>query len=178
MAGGKATAKRKRVNLALQGGGAHGAFTWGVLDRILEDDRLKIDAISGTSAGAMNAVVVADGITSGGRDGARQALHDFWRAVAESARTSPIQRSPIDVFMGNWNLDYSPGVIWFDLISRVVSPYDFNPLNLNPLKDLVEAQVDFDHVHTCGDLRLFVSATNVHTGRVHQPGDGIIISGD
>ena len=156
----------KTVNLALQGGGAHGAFTWGVLDRILEDGRLKIDAISGTSAGAMNAVVIADGITGGGRDGARQALHDFWRAVAKSARTSPIQRSPIDVFMGNWSLDYSPGVIWFDLISRLVSPYDFNPLNLNPLKDLVDAQVDFDHVHHCGDLRLFVSATNVHTGRV------------
>ena len=156
----------KTINLALQGGGAHGAFTWGVLDRILEDGRLKIDAISGTSAGAMNAVVVADGITRGGRDGARQALHDFWHAVSKSARTSPIQRSPIDVFMGNWSLDYSPGVLWLDLVSRVVSPYDFNPLNLNPLRTLVENQVDFDHVHSCSDLRLFVSATNVHTGRV------------
>ena len=162
----KAGAAPKSINLALQGGGAHGAFTWGVLDRILEDGRLKIDAISGTSAGAMNAVVVADGITRDGRDGARQALHDFWHAVSKSARTSPIQRSPIDVFMGNWSLDYSPGVLWLDLVSRVVSPYDFNPLNLNPLRTLVEKQVDFDHVHSCSDLRLFVSATNVHTGRV------------
>ncbi|MGI9414186.1 MAG: patatin-like phospholipase family protein, partial [Hyphomicrobiales bacterium] len=156
----------KTVNLALQGGGAHGAFTWGVLDRILEDGRLKVDAISGTSAGAMNAVVIADGFTRGGADGARLALHEFWLAVSKAARASPIQRSPIDVFMGNWSLDFSPGVIWLDLMSRLVSPYEFNPLNLNPLKDLIESQVDFDHVHHCGDVRLFVSATNVHTGRV------------
>jgi len=159
-------AKPKNINLALQGGGAHGAFTWGVIDRLLEDGRLKIDAISGTSAGAMNAVVIADGFTRDGADGARQALHDFWHAVAIGARSSPIQSSPIDAFMGNWNLDFSPSFLMFDLISRLVSPYDLNPLNINPLRTLVEEQVDFDHVHHCGDVHLFVSATNVHTGRV------------
>lgn len=159
-------AKPRKVSLALQGGGAHGAFTWGVVDRLLEDGRLKLDAISGTSAGAMNAVVIADGFTRGGADGARQALHDFWQAVAHGARGSPLQRSPIDAFMGNWSLDFSPSFILFDLISRLASPYDLNPLNINPLRTLVEEQVDFEHVHRCGDVQLFVSATNVHTGRV------------
>ncbi len=101
---------RKPVNLALQGGGAHGAFTWGVLDRLLEDERLEIEAISGTSAGAMNAVVMADGIMRDGADGAREGLARFWKAVSEAGRSSPIQRSPIDVFMGNWSLDNSPTI--------------------------------------------------------------------
>ena len=156
----------KQVNLALQGGGAHGAFTWGVIDRLLEDGRLQVDAISGTSAGAMNAVVIADGFMKGGADGARQALHDFWHAVAKSAKASPIQRSLIDIFMGSWNMDFSPGFVAFDLVSRLASPYDLNPLNINPLKTLIDDMVDFDHVHCCTDLTLFISATNVHTGRV------------
>ncbi len=158
--------KTRPVNLALQGGGAHGAFAWGVIDRLLEDGRLTVDAISGTSAGAMNAVVIADGYMQGKGDGAREALHDFWHAVSEAARTSPIQRTPLDMIMGNWSLDYSPGVLMFDLISRMVSPYDFNPLNINPLKTLLEGQIDFERVRCCTDIRLFVSATNVHTGRV------------
>jgi NTE family protein len=156
----------KTINLALQGGGAHGAFTWGVLDRLLADDRIAFEGISGTSAGAMNAIVLAAGMARDGRDGARQALQDFWREVSEEARLSPIRRSPIDVFMGNWNLDTSPALVWFDLMSRLVSPYDFNPLNLNPLKLLVERSVDFDDVHDGHGLKLFVAATNVRTGRV------------
>ena len=95
--------RKKAVNLALQGGGAHGAFTWGVLDRLLEDDRVSIEAISGTSAGAMNAVVVADGLMQAGEGGAREALYSFWQAISESARNSPIRRTPIDAFMGSWN---------------------------------------------------------------------------
>ena len=105
----------KHINLALQGGGAHGAFTWGVLDRLLEDDRLRIEAISGTSAGAMNAVVVADGIMEGDHEGARACLRRFWKAVSDAGKKSPIQRSPIDVFMGNWSLDASPSYLFFDL---------------------------------------------------------------
>jgi len=156
----------KMVNIALQGGGAHGAFTWGVLDRLLEDGRIGLEAISGTSAGAMNAVVVADGITKGGPDGARQALEDFWQAVSREGAKSPIQRSPVNMFTGDWNLDTSPGYLFFDNLTRLVSPYELNPLNYNPIRDLLEAQIDFDRVTTCDKMKLFVSATNVHTGRV------------
>ncbi len=156
----------KIINLALQGGGSHGAFTWGVLDRLLEDPRIYIEAISGTSAGAMNAVVLADGITQGGRDGARQALQDFWTAVAQSAVTSPIQRSAWDVLHGQWSLDSSPSYLFFDLLSRVASPYELNPLNLNPLHNLVSQQVDFERVQHCNKIKLFISATQVRTGRV------------
>ena len=157
---------RKPVNLALQGGGAHGAFTWGVLDRLLEDDRLSIEAISGTSAGAMNAVVAADGLMRDGPEGARDGLSRFWQAVSEAGRSSPIQRSPIDVFMGNWSLDNSPTYLFFDLFSRIASPYETNPLNINPLRDLLESSVDFEVVRSCDRMKVFVSATNVETGRV------------
>ena len=156
----------KSINLALQGGGAHGAFTWGVLDRLLEDGRLHIEAISGTSAGAMNAVVVADGIMRGGYDGARDSLRRFWQTVSEAGRGSPIQRSPINVFMGDWSLDNSPGYLFLDLFTRLASPYDLNPLNINPLRDLLDGEVDFDLVRSCDKMQLFISATNVETGRV------------
>lgn len=162
----KKKAAPKLINLALQGGGAHGAFSWGVLDKLLEDGRVQIEAISGTSAGAMNAVVVADGLMKGGEDRARAALHAFWKAVSDAAMGSPIKRSPIDVFMGNWSLDASPSYLFFDLLNRVASPYELNPLNLNPLRDLVEQQVDFETVRTCDKMKIFVSATNVETGRV------------
>ena len=156
----------KSINLALQGGGAHGAFTWGVLDRLLEDGRICIEAISGTSAGAMNAVIVANGLMRAGEDGARESLERFWKAVSDAARLSPIQRGPIDVFMGNWSLDNSPSFILSDLLNRVTSPYDVNPFNLNPLKDILEREVDFDLVRSCDKIKVFVSATNVETGRV------------
>ncbi|MFT5485280.1 MAG: NTE family protein [Paracoccaceae bacterium] len=167
----RAPARRQKsstslVNLALQGGGAHGAFTWGVLDALLEDGRIVFDGISGTSAGAMNAVVLADGLVRDGRDGARQSLEKFWRAVSRAAHTSPIRRSPMSVFFGDWNLDTSPAFMAFDMMSRLVSPYEFNPLNVNPLRDLLDETVDFDRVRHCGDVSLFISATNVHTGKV------------
>lgn len=156
----------KSVNLALQGGGAHGAFTWGVLDRFLEDGRIYIEAISGTSAGAMNAVVLADGLMKGREEGARSALETFWKAVSEAGRFSPIQRSPINMWLGNWSLDNSPTYAFFDTFSRLVSPYDYNPLDINPLRTVVEASVDFDRVRSCDRIDLHVSATNVETGRV------------
>lgn len=111
------------IDLALQGGGAHGAFAWGVLSRILEEDWLEIEAISGTSAGAMNAAVLASGFAKGGRDGAREALDRFWRKVSEAARFSPFQRTPLDVLLGRWTLDTSPLFVAMDMMSRVVSPY-------------------------------------------------------
>jgi len=157
---------RKPINLALQGGGAHGAFTWGVLDRLLEDERLEIEAISGTSAGAMNAVAVAEGMVTGGPEEARACLERFWRGVSEAGRHSLLRRTPLDVFMGNWNLDTSPIYLLLDLLGRVASPYEFNPLNLNPLRDLVEELVDFERVRACRHMQVYVSATNVETGRV------------
>ncbi len=159
-------ADAKPVNLALQGGGAHGAFTWGVLDRFLEDGRLSLDAISGTSAGAMCGVVLADGYMRGGYDIARERLRMFWRAVAENAPLNPLQRSPIDVFLGNWSVSRSPATLFFEMFRQVASPYMFNPLNLNPLADVLDSVVDFELVRSCDDIKLFISATNVETGRV------------
>jgi NTE family protein len=156
----------KPVNLALQGGGAHGAFTWGVLDRLLEDGRLQIAGISGTSAGAFNAVAVAAGMTEDGPDGARARLEGFWRSVSRAARFSPVQRSPWDVWFGQWSLDHNPAYLAFDAISRMASPYQLNPMNMNPLRDILEAAVDFESVRACDAFRLFISATNVETGRV------------
>ena len=127
--------EKKKINIALQGGGSHGAFSWGVLDRLLEDGRLEISAVSGTSAGAMNAVALADGFVRGGVDGARQKLDDFWRAVAAKGRFSPVQRMPWDVAWGNWSIENTPGYAFFDTMSRVFSPYVANPLGLNPLRD-------------------------------------------
>lgn len=167
------TPERISVNLALQGGGAHGAFTWGVLDRILEDDRLLVEGVSGTSAGAVNAVVLADGLQRGGGNGARQALHDFWSAVSQASRLSPVQRTPLDMLTGRWSLDTSPGYVALDILSRLVSPYDFNPLDLNPLRDIVEASVDFGRVNACRAAKIYVTATSVRTGRARvfrQPG--------
>jgi len=155
----------KGVNLALQGGGSHGAFTWGVLDRLLEDERVQFEAVTGASAGAMNAVVLADGLANGDRAEAREALRAFWQGVARAALASPIRRSPLDAARGVWNLDASPSYVWIDLLSRLASPYDVNPWRLNPLLDLLRRLVDFERVRGCGRLQVFISATNVETGR-------------
>jgi NTE family protein len=157
---------KKKIDVALQGGGAHGAFTWGVLDRLLADDRLYIEGISGTSAGAMNAVVLTDGLArGGGKTGARNALHNFWKAVSDAARFSPVQRMPLDRLQGNWTLDTSPAYLLFEMAVRAVSPYQFNPLDINPLRDLVAQHVDIDRVRSCRELKIFISATNVRTGK-------------
>jgi len=158
-------AKPKTIDLALQGGGAHGAFTWGVLDRLLEDDRIEIEGICGTSAGAMNAVVVADGLDTGGKEGARQALERFWSGVSRAGALSPFKRTWLDMWLGRWTLDFSPGYLFFDALSRMASPYQLNPLNLNPLRDLVASLVDFEHVRHAEGIKLFVVATNVRTGK-------------
>ena len=157
--------KPKTIELALQGGGSHGAFTWGVLDRLLADDRIVVGAISGTSAGAMNGAVVADGLDRGGKEAAREALANFWSGVSRAALFSPFQRTPLDRLMGRWNLDASPGYHFFEFLSRSLSPYTLNPLNLNPLRDMIESLVDFEHVRHADGIKLFVSATNVRTGK-------------
>jgi NTE family protein len=155
----------KNIDIALQGGGAHGAFTWGVLDRLLDDARIEIEGISGTSAGAMNAVALTQGLADGGTKKAQALLSGFWRKVSEAGRTSPIQRSFFDVMMGRWSLDLSPGFILFEQLSRTFSPYELNPLNFNPLRDIVADFFDFDVINRTRSPKLFLSATNVRTGR-------------
>ncbi|MGD8834853.1 MAG: patatin-like phospholipase family protein [Desulfobacteraceae bacterium] len=162
----RATTSTKPINLALQGGGAHGAFTWGVLDRLLASGRIAVSAISGTSAGAINAVVAADGIMAGGRKGARNALLDFWKSISQAAQMSPAKRTLLDALLGNWNLDYSPGYLAMDFLNRLASPYQLNPLDINPLRDLIDELVDFERVRSCDRLKLFISATSVQTGQV------------
>lgn len=158
--------KTKMIELALQGGGSHGAFTWGVLDRLLEDDRIIIEGICGTSAGAMNAVVVADGLDRKGKEGAREALYKFWSSVSKAGMFSPIQRTPLDRLLGRWTLDNSPGYLFFDILSRLVSPYRLNPFKINPLQNLITKMIDFDHVRNATGIKLFAAATNVRTGKL------------
>ena len=152
------------IDLALQGGGSHGAFTWGVLDRAIQEPRLRLEGISGTSAGAMNAAVMASGFASGGVDGARQALEDFWYRVSRGAQFSPYQRTPWDVLTGKWTLDDSPLFMALDMASRVFSPYDLNPGAFNPLKSILEESIDFERL-VAAPIKLFITATNVRTGQ-------------
>jgi len=156
----------KTVNLALQGGGAHGAFAWGVLDRLLEDDRVALEGLSATSAGAMNAVTMAYGMTVGGREGARTALTNFWRRVAHAGMISPLQPTWFERASHNHSLESSPAFVMFDLVSRLYSPYQFNPLNYNPLRQVLEQSVDFEKLRRESALKLFLSATNVRSGKV------------
>jgi NTE family protein len=152
------------IDLALQGGGAHGAFTWGVLDRLLEEPQLQIEGISGTSAGAMNAAVLVHGHAAGGSKGAKAALEDFWRRVSRAATFSPFRRTPLDVLLGRWTMDTSPIFLAFDMAARVFSPYDLNPRGANPMRDILAECVGFGNLAQ-SSIRLFVTATNVRTGR-------------
>jgi NTE family protein len=156
----------KRINLALQGGGAHGAFTWGVLEQLLSDERLSIEGISGTSAGAINAVMLADGLCRGGPAEAQKRLADFWRSVSSTGNLPAMQRAVMERLLSFTPLEGTPVQAWFDAMARYFSPYDVNPLNINPLKDLIERFVDFESLRADSDLQLFISATNVQTGRV------------
>lgn len=156
----------KKLNLALQGGGAHGAFTWGVFDRLLEDSRIEIEGICGTSAGAMNAAALASGFCNGGAAGARASLDRFWAAIAEMGRSSPIQRSLFDRMMGSWRLDHSPSYVTFDFLSRMFSPYQLNPFDYNPLQQVLHEVIDFDRIQRSEALKLFICATNVRSGKV------------
>ena len=153
------------MDLALQGGGAHGAFTWGVLDRLLEEERIEFDAISGTSAGAMNAVVLADGLLAGGRAGAREALRRFWTRVS---RAGGLLAEPLVAFLGGWTLTPSPLQGYLDWLGRTFSPYQLNPLDINPLRHIVASEVDFERLRRADGVRLFISATHVRTGRLRE----------
>jgi NTE family protein len=157
----------RTINLALQGGGAHGAFTWGVLDRLLDEKDLAFEGLSATSAGAMNAAAFAYGLAVDGREGARKALTGYWKRVSDAARRGPLQPTPIDRMLGDHKLVWSPIFSVIGFVTRVLSPYQFNPANYNPLRDVVEQSIDFDVLQRpdC-PVKLFLSATNVRTGKV------------
>lgn len=157
----------KCINLALQGGGSHGAFAWGVLDRLFEDGRIAVEGIVGTSAGAMNAAVTAYGLVLGGNEGARDALRRFWEAVAERGRWSIMQPSWLDWLKSPGSLDFSPGWVLMDTLSRVLSPYQMNPANYHPLRDILSEQIDFESLRRTDQVKLFICASNVITNRLH-----------
>ena len=155
--------RAKTVALALQGGGSHGAFTWGVLDRLLEEERLAVESLSGASAGAINAAVLASGYLTGGRAGAKDALAALWGSVGEIGRLSPLGSNPLAHLLGGEFGAWLTGG-GMRALSRLASPYQLNPLDLNPLRNLIEELVDFERLRRNRRIRLFVSATNVHTG--------------
>ena len=159
-------ADQKAVNLALQGGGSHGAFTWGVLDRLLEDERLSFEGISATSAGAVNAVVLTDGLAAGGRERAKQALQHYWRKVAEVSSHGMFIPSVFDKANPKYGLEHSPGYLFMESMTYFASPYQLNPFKFNPLKDLLAETIDFERVRRQQAIKLFISATNVETAKV------------
>ncbi len=160
----KSRQKVKAINLALQGGGAHGAYTWGVLDRLLEDPRFVVEGISAASAGAMNAAVLAQGLMEGGASGARAALESFWHRVSEAAQAGPLQSTWLGRWLRSWGC--LPVAFALDVATPVFSPYQLNPFNLNPLRDLLMKTIDFDAVRQHSTVKLFISATNVLSGRL------------
>ncbi len=157
---------KKRVLLALQGGGAHGAFTWGVLDRLLEEKDLEVVAVSGTSAGAVNATVLTYGLTLGDSQTAREMLHRFWRKNSESGMFSPFQPTWLDKMLSPGNMNYNPIYESWGIITSFLSPYQLNPFDFNPLKNTLSEVIDFEMVRNNQKVRLFLSATNVRTSQV------------
>ncbi len=157
----------KKINIALQGGGAHGAFGWGVLDKLMEDGRVDVEAMSATSAGAMNATVFAYGFMKGGRDGARECLELFWRRTSDAGKmSSPVQSTPIDAWLRAFGMNPEPiAYRAFEMMTHMMSPYEFNPLNLNPLKTLLTDTVDFDELRKSATTKIRLCATSVRTGK-------------
>jgi NTE family protein len=160
---------RKKINLALQGGGAHGAFTWGVLDALLKDERLLVEGISGTSAGAMNGAIIAGALAQPGvdqRQFARDGLQQFWRDVSIDGKLSAGQRALTDIVLAPWRLGMAAAAPFMDATRRMASPYEFNPLDINPLRSVVESHVDCAAIQSTQGPKFFVAATNVYTGRL------------
>ena len=155
----------KTISLAIQGGGTYGAFGWGVLDRLLQEESLVIDALSGSSAGAINAVVVADGYArGGGRAGARKALDRFWRTLGTTSTLSPLQRTPLDRMAPTFTMEFSPVYHLLEMAGAMIGPVREGPVTLNPLRHFLSAMIDFERVRACQELQLFIAATNVRTG--------------
>ncbi|MEM1272376.1 MAG: patatin-like phospholipase family protein [Pseudomonadota bacterium] len=164
--------KKVKVDIALQGGGSHGAFSWGVLDRLLEEPWIEVDGVSGTSAGAMNAAGLVQGLAQDGPEQVSALLRTFWERVSKAAAFSPLQRTMMDRMTSGWRLDNSPMYKWSEVFSSFFSPYDFNPFGFNPLRHIVDETFDFSAINAENAPRLFQSATNVRSGRLklfHQP---------
>jgi NTE family protein len=157
--------RARRINLALQGGGAHGAFTWGVLDRLLDRRELEIDGVSGTSAGAVNAVALAAGYREDGTEGARRKLATVWRALSESGCVLPVRRSAKATGAPVANSDDSPYYLAMQMLTGIFSPYDFNPLEIDPLRAILDRYIDFKDLRRNPPMTLFINATEVATGR-------------
>lgn len=155
----------KKINLALQGGGSHGAYSWGVLDRLLEEETLEIEGISGTSAGAMNAVMLISGYLKSGRAGAKAELEEFWRRISLAAAFTPLQKSAADRWFTGWNMDSSANYNWFDMLSRIYSPYELNPMNINPMRYILNDMLDVEKLKACSLIKLFITATHVGSGQ-------------
>lgn len=163
----KQTPLKKKVSIALQGGGSHGAFTWGVLDRLLEDGRFEFEGFTGTSAGGMNAVAAVQGLMRNGNQGARDELKKFWERVSEAGNSSLFNmRGPIDKMMGKFTMNHSPGYVIFDYLSRIFSPYELNPLQIDPLKEIILQNFDFEALRAYKDVKLYLCATHVATGHL------------
>jgi NTE family protein len=156
--------EKKQVGIALQGGGAHGAFTWGVLDRLLEEDAIVAEAMCGTSAGAINAVTCAYGLHVGGPAKAKELMEQIWRKIALSGNFL-FKPGIFDKAYSNGDIYNSPGYLMFNAISQVLSPYNFNPFNYNPLRDILNDLIDFEELHMYNKKKLFICATNVKTNR-------------
>lgn len=153
----------KHISLALQGGGSHGAFTWGVMHRLMSDPNIYIDGISGTSAGAMNAVVFADGFLKGRRQGAIDALEQFWTRIANLSGMPRAVMRGIPGLSDGWTVDRDPAFMMMDIMTRIWSPAQLNPMKLNPLRELLDELVDFAGLRNRPDVKLFVTASNVRT---------------
>lgn len=170
----KAASNRKEtkiIDLALQGGGAHGAFTWGVLDALMDQETFAIEAITATSAGAVNAAAFVSGYAKGGPDGAKEAMYDLWKKLSTAAAMLPWQETPFDRLLKNDGLQCSPSFLALDFFMRMWSPYQTNVFDFNPMREVVAEVVDFEAIRKCDSIKLFVNATHVKTGkgRVFRP---------
>ncbi|MDR0580963.1 MAG: patatin-like phospholipase family protein [Holosporaceae bacterium] len=157
---------KKRISIAMQGGGSHGAYTWGVLDRLLQEKDLVVEGVSGTSAGGMNAVATAQGILNGGNEGARQLLTEYWNVNSKAGEASIFKPGILDVLAGKYTMHNSPGFLFFDFITKILSPYQLNPLGTNPLRSIVEQLFDFDKLNESDAVKVFLAATHVYTGKL------------
>ncbi|ARG99391.1 patatin-like phospholipase family protein [Legionella micdadei] len=158
--------KPKTINLALQGGGTHGALAWGILDKLLEDGRVQFEGISATSAGATNAAVLAHGLVTGGNEGARESLYKFWKTISDVGQIyNPIRITPLEELWGI-KPEYSMSYLLFNLLTEIFSPAQLNPLNINPLINILNDQVNFDKIKSSNKVKIFISATNIRTGKI------------
>ncbi|MCK8516185.1 patatin-like phospholipase family protein [Methylonatrum kenyense] len=163
----------RKLSLALQGGGSHGAFTWGVLDRLLEEDIL-VDGVSGASAGALNAAALVDGWSRNGREGAREALERLWQTISRTLQGTPARSTPLDYLLSGWNRDLSPGFLFLNRLTHLASPYALNPSGYNPITDIAEDVFDMERLNRSDGIRLFVSMTDVRSGELALRRNGAI----